>query len=68
MDPPILNLGTSRRLVLNIRPRPLFPLRRNVVPTEEEAVWFPEPFWTLEEENHPLSLRDFKSRTVQLVA
>ena len=45
--PPILNLGTKWEWVDNFTPRPLYPQERTRVPTEQDAVWAPEPVWTI---------------------
>jgi len=35
--------GGVRSVVVNITPRPLYPMERNPLPTEKEAGWIPDP-------------------------
>ena len=45
VDPPVLNFGLKRRLVVSITPLPLYPRERHQGPIEKEAKWVPEPVW-----------------------
>jgi hypothetical protein len=40
--------GLVRSVVVNITPRPLYPMERNTVRTEEEAGWATDPVYTLQ--------------------
>ena len=43
----ILELGCTRRLVVNFTPRPQYPRERTLVPIEYEAGRAPQPIWTV---------------------
>jgi hypothetical protein len=42
-----VNLGTRRRWVVNLTPRPLYPQERTPVPTEQKTGWTPDPVSTV---------------------
>ena len=46
MAPLILNLGTRFRSVINIMPRPFYPLGEKPVPSKQKAGWTPKSVWT----------------------
>jgi hypothetical protein len=49
LAPLILNLNASWRWVVNITPRPFYPLERITVPINQEAGWTPETVWAFSE-------------------
>jgi hypothetical protein len=54
--------------VVSLNLQPLYPLERNLVPFECEAIWDTETFWTFGEEKHFLPLLGFESCIVEIVA
>jgi hypothetical protein len=61
----LLNLGTRKRCVVSITPRPPFTPRKDPTPIVEESGWAPEPVWIGAENLAPPG---FDPRTFQPLA
>jgi hypothetical protein len=61
----IPNVGSRRRRVVNITPRPPYPQERNPLPIKYEVDWGPELEWTFRARQKPLSLVGFEALSVQ---
>jgi hypothetical protein len=64
----VLDLGTRRGWGVSVTPRPLSTPGKDPIPTVQEAVWAPGPFWTGAENLAPTGIRspDRPSRSQSL--